>query len=180
MSFIRDMTSSAQSRLHPQAPAGSSDLEEIFAQLEAGYSQSVADDPPLLYSRDSPNPDQYGPGVPLPVPRTMTSSQAIKGLYAMTEGEIASLQRRLLNGGFYSGDIQDDDLTGVLDDDTIAAYKRAVDRAAGYLDANQNKSLDEVIDGGRRPASAGAGQKRAPKPCSLGSNVTKKAAVRRR
>lgn len=126
------------------------------------------DDPFIIVSRTSPNPDQFGPGVPLNVPQKKTISDALADFYRKRGGELADLKVKLFQAGFYPGDVELDDIDFEdHDDESFNAYKRAVGRAAAYAEAGEAVSLDEVLAKVRPRAAKDGGKGREQGPVTL-------------
>lgn len=107
---------------------------------------------------------------------TALQSQLLRDLYRMDPGSLATLQQRLLAGGFYSGDVDAEDLAlGTPDEDTVKAYDRALQRAAAFNEADEDVTLDEVID---KAAAANAGKDKGKKRDPLVIAVTDPADIR--
>lgn len=82
---------------------------------------------------------------------TRRASDLLRDFYRTPAEELANLQRRLYLGGFYAGDVDEDDIAfGDHDEDTLNALKRAIDRAGAFYESGEQKSLDDVIDGAAR------------------------------
>jgi hypothetical protein len=94
-------------------------------------------------------------GPPKPVAVTSKLIEAAQGFYQLPEDQVAELQSKLLSGGFYddsyytaSGKTPQ---FGVADDDSYAAYRRAITRAA-----RSGKAVPEILD---EAIKSGAGEK---------------------
>jgi hypothetical protein len=92
----------------------------------------------------------YG-GVPADYTRefseTKLQSQLEKEFYSRNEDDLSDLQGRLWAGGFYGQGVRADEIIrGDYDEQTYAAYQKAVQRAARFNAAGADYTLDEVID----------------------------------
>ena len=105
-------------------------------------------------------------------------SQLLRDFYRLDPSTLSSLQRRLLAGGFYPGDVEEEDLAlGTHDEDTLKAYERAITRAAAFHEAGEDKTLDDVI---ADAAKSNAGKERkGPKRAPLVVELSDPADVRR-
>lgn len=102
-------------------------------------------DYPVLVRRNPARRSAWGPFGK--APRVALQSQLLRDLYRMEPADLITLQQRLLAGGFYSGDVEAEDVAfGTHDEDTLKAYERAITRAAAFNEAEADVTLDEVID----------------------------------
>jgi hypothetical protein len=133
------------------------------------------DDLPVFVSRRDLHQEYLTAGVrpgdiPTPLaqvtPKTALSSQLEKEFYARDPGALADLQKRLWAGGFYSTGVDPDQIAlGDYDEQTFAAWKKAVARAGAFFASGKEVTVDDVIDmavgigdtSGARGAGAGAG-----------------------
>ncbi len=150
-------------------PAVSEDASSLLASLGVtnlgGGGYQDPDDPVVIVSRTTPNPDQFGPGSPLNVPQRKKMSEALKDFYRLKGNDLVRMQARLFRAGFYPGDVDFDDIdAGNHDEDTYKAYERAVGRAAQFSDAGEDVSLDDILDkpSPKAGAAARAGRERGP------------------
>lgn len=149
-------------------PGMSPDLAALKAKY--GITTDVAgltadpDDPWVIVSRTTPNPDQFGPGNTLNVPQRKKLSDVLRDFYRLRGDDLVQLQAQLFRSGFYSGDIDFDDIeVGVHDEDTFKAFQRAVGRAAAFADAGQDVALEDVlstVSPRMEKGSAGSGRER--------------------
>lgn len=80
-------------------------------------------------------------GLPISLPateETVPLGQALEGFYTLGRDRVAELQQKLHDGGFYGKGYKIN--SGVADEETYAAYGRALIRAT-----RSSKSLDEVL-----------------------------------
>jgi len=115
-------------------------------QLAPGYPGSPLAGPPKPRAGELGSP-LLGPPSPTPprVPVTARLIEAAQGFYRLPEDQVAELQAKLLAGGFYDDSYYTatgkKPQFGVADDDSYAAYKRALTRTA-----RSGKALTEVLD----------------------------------
>lgn len=99
-------------------------------------------DPPVLVAR----PTRRGFGGFVDESDIRNASEVELDLYRLAPPELAALQKRLFDAGFYPGDVDLEDIDfGNYDEDTARAWATAVKRAANFFAAGQDKTLDEII-----------------------------------
>jgi hypothetical protein len=150
----------------------SPDLATMAAQYGAGLSPTGS-----VYN-DSDDLPVYVKQVPYKMEQR--SSSMLKRFYALPPEELKSLQKRLWAGGFYpKGADPENVILGVHDELTYGAYSTLIDRSAGYYQAGQKYTPDDVLDmaagvydqinaGKGRGAGAGPGGGGGRQPLSVG------------
>lgn len=99
---------------------------------------------------------------------TRKRSELEKDLFRMPPEEFRKVQQRLFDGGFFSGDVESDDVRwgDQGDEDTLKAWIKAIDRTERFNLAGKDTSLNEIIDGAKDLKSANekssTGSKRQP------------------
>lgn len=134
------------------AGGGTTTRNPFFGAPESDY--------PVLLKRGAGGPPVLGAVLEPEAPRRKVAlqSQVLRDFYKMDPASLSSLQQRLLAGGFYPGDVEAEDLAlGTHDEDTLKAYERAVTRAAAFHEADEDVTLDDVID---KAIAANAGKKK--------------------
>lgn len=147
--------------------AGSTDLNTLF-----GVSQAVGATPIVLHGRipvgaatrgesfDRPRAGLVQPMVSQTDAQGHTVQGVLNSFYGMDPDALANLQERLYAGRFYSSSYYTKNgkkpLLGSADDDTFAAFKKAVVQAG-----RSGQPLDDVLDTAASAAAAGdvSGQK---------------------
>lgn len=136
----------------------------------SGGAYADPNDLPVFTGRYRGGPRRtIGPG---PAPQFQTTrekrqSELEKEFYAQDPKDLSALQHRLWAGGFYAQGVDPEEIAlGDYDEQTFAAYSKAVQRAARFYATGQELTVDEVIDmatglegaGAARAKGAGGGR----------------------
>lgn len=163
---------STTTTLPPQAAAQSNPLAsaagvspELNQKLAALGVTTTGDDTPVANTDDPPvlvRTPHYSGSSMTDQPQKLSLSTMQKQFYNMSEDDVKKLQQRLLDGGFYDSSTTAKDISfGSHDDDTFDAYTKALKRAANYLQADNEVSVDEVIDDAVKHAASNTGKSKA-------------------